>query len=111
MQRIDPFDVLGISKTSTDHEIRAAYHKLALAFHPDKQAGKSIEEIAYAEERFKQINTAFVMLTKPANYSPFRQVPPMNVDHDNMSMVVYESDQLSFEPMLALTYYNEYLNS
>jgi len=111
MHRIDPFDVLGISRTAKDHEIRAAYHKLALTFHPDKQAGKSIEEIAYAAERFKQIHTAFKMLTKPANYSSFRQVPPMNVDHDNMSMVVYESDQLSFEPILALTYYDEYLNS
>lgn len=54
----DYYKTLGINRTATDKEIRAAYLKLARKFHPDKNPGD-----ASAEERFKDINEANEVLS------------------------------------------------
>lgn len=56
----DPYQVLGLQRTATQAEIRAAYRKLAKRYHPDLNPGK--EEAA---ERFKQINAANDLLSDP----------------------------------------------
>jgi len=56
----DPYDVLGLKRTATDAEIRAAYRKLAKRHHPDLNPGKP-----EADERFKQINAANNLLSDP----------------------------------------------
>ena len=48
----DYYEVLGVSKTASAAEIKSAYRKLALKWHPDRN--KSSE----SEEKFKQINQA-----------------------------------------------------
>lgn len=53
----DYYKVLGVSKTATDDEIKKAYRKLALAYHPDKNKS------ANAEEKFKEIAEAFDVCT------------------------------------------------
>lgn len=56
---MDYYEILGVSKNATLDEIKAAYRRLALKWHPDKN--KSPE----ATEKFKQINKAFEVLSDP----------------------------------------------
>jgi curved DNA-binding protein CbpA len=51
--------VLGVSPTATESEIKKAFHKLALLFHPDKVPE---EDKIKTEEKFKLINTAYSIL-------------------------------------------------
>jgi curved DNA-binding protein CbpA len=58
------YDLLEISKTATVQEIKSAYKKQALRFHPDRNAA-SPQEAQLAEERFKLINEAYQVLSDP----------------------------------------------
>ncbi|CAM9442827.1 unnamed protein product [Chrysoparadoxa australica] len=53
-------ELLGVEKTATENEIAKAYKKLALKYHPDRNRG--CEEAA---EKFKQISTAYALLSDP----------------------------------------------
>jgi DnaJ-class molecular chaperone len=56
----DPYEVLGLTRTATEAEIRAAYRKLAKRYHPDLNPGKP-----EAAEKFKEINAANDLLSDP----------------------------------------------
>lgn len=56
----DYYSVLGVGRTATADEIKKAFRKLAVKFHPDKAGGD-----AAAEEKFKQINEAYDVLSDP----------------------------------------------
>jgi curved DNA-binding protein CbpA len=53
---IDPYEVLGVPRTATQSEIRSAYKKLALQYHPDKNQGEDTSDI------FSSINAAYDIL-------------------------------------------------
>src|ERR1700722_13643182 len=53
----DFYEVLGVTKSSSKDEIKAAYRKLALQYHPDRNKD------ADAEEKFKQISEAYAILS------------------------------------------------
>src|SRR3712207_6688147 len=55
-----PHDALGVPKHGSPHEITKAYRKLARQYHPDRNPGDES-----AEERFKEIQTAYDILADP----------------------------------------------
>jgi DnaJ-class molecular chaperone len=62
---IDIYKALNCDKTSTTSEIKTQYRKLALQFHPDKQVGKSGEEMEIAAKKFKEITEYYQVLIDP----------------------------------------------
>lgn len=70
----DLYEILGIKKDASNEEIKKAYRKLALKYHPDKWADKSKEEQQNAENKFKEITEAYEVLSdkdKRQNYDTF----------------------------------------
>ena len=66
--------MLGVSKTATEAEIKKAYRKLAIQYHPDKYATKPEVEQKEAEEKFKEAAEAYSVLSdkdKRARYDQF----------------------------------------
>lgn len=55
----DPYQILGVDRNASDEEIKRAYRRLSRKYHPDSNIGKSEEERAAAEERFKEIQRAY----------------------------------------------------
>ena len=56
----DYYEVLGLSKGASDDEIKRAFRKLAMKYHPDRNSGDK-----EAEEKFKEINEAYGILSDP----------------------------------------------
>ena len=60
MANKDYYAVLGLEKGASDDEIKRAFRKLAIKYHPDKNQGNK-----EAEEKFKDINEAYQVLSDP----------------------------------------------
>lgn len=56
----DYYEILGINKNATEKEIKGAYRKLAMQYHPDKNSAPD------AEEKFKEVSEAYEILSDPA---------------------------------------------
>ena len=54
-----PFEILGVTVGSSNEEIKAAYHRVAQQYHPDKVANLAPEFQELAERRMKEINAAY----------------------------------------------------
>jgi curved DNA-binding protein len=64
----DYYQVLGLKKGASPEEIKRAYRKLAVKYHPDKNQGNK-----EAEEKFKEINEAYAVLSDPKKKDQYDQ--------------------------------------
>lgn len=74
MAKRDYYEVLGVDKNASANEIKKAYRKLAIQYHPDKQHDKTDAEKKEAEEKFKEAAEAYSVLSdadKKARYDQF----------------------------------------
>ena len=68
MANKDYYEVLGLQKGVSDDEIKRAFRKLAVKYHPDRNQGN-----AEAEEKFKEINEAYQILSDPEKRAKYDQ--------------------------------------
>ena len=68
MKYIDYYKILGIDKNADAKQIKKAYRKLAVKYHPDKNKGNK-----QAEEKFKEINEAYTVLSDPEKRKKYDQ--------------------------------------
>ena len=71
------YEVLGVTKTSTEVEIKTAYRKLAMKYHPDRNQGEKAKE---AEEQFKECKEAYEMLSDSQKRAAYDQYGHAGVD-------------------------------
>jgi curved DNA-binding protein CbpA len=69
-----PYEILGVSTSATDKEIRTAFRKLARTWHPDKFKNGTPEQQQIAEKKFREISQAFQAIGK--SYRPSEQSQP-----------------------------------
>lgn len=68
MSKRDYYEILGVSKTATEKEIKDAYRKLAIKYHPDRNQGNKT-----AEEKFKEAAEAYDVLGNPEKKQRYDQ--------------------------------------
>ena len=68
MSKRDYYEVLGVTKNANSKEIKQAYRKLAVKYHPDRNEGDK-----EAEEKFKEAAEAYEVLSNPEKKSRYDQ--------------------------------------
>ena len=64
----DYYQLLGVNRSASEEEVKKAYRKLALKYHPDRNPGDK-----QAEEKFKEVSEAYQVLTDPEKRAQYNQ--------------------------------------
>ena len=95
MPQIDYYEVLGITRSATDEEVKKAYRKLVFEYHPDRNPGNR-----EAEDKIRELNAAYEVLGDPEKRGTYerlrwgdepRDVPPDPAD------ILHEMEQKLYE--------------
>ncbi|CAH2047503.1 unnamed protein product [Thlaspi arvense] len=76
--RRNPYEVLGIPSNSTDQEIKSAYRRMALRYHPDKNPNDPV-----AADMFKEVTFAYDVLSDPENRRQYDTIGSETVGPEN----------------------------
>ncbi len=77
MAKRDYYEVLGVAKNASDEDIKKAYRKLAMKYHPDRNQGDGAKK---AEESFKEVKEAYEMLSDAQKRAAYDQYGHAGVD-------------------------------
>lgn len=95
MSKRDYYEVLGVSRNAADTELKSAYRKLAMQHHPDKNPGNH-----EAEEKFKELNEAYGVLSNPDNRARYDRFGHAGVGSSAASAPWASADFGGFEDIL-----------
>lgn len=91
----DPYVTLNVSRTSTKDEIKKAYRKLAMKFHPDRNP-----DDASAEEKFKKIKKAYDDLSKPKQQNSWHTYRQQSVRYSTTIQLSFKDAILGSEKLI-----------
>ena len=81
MAKRDFYEVLGVAKNASDDDLKKAYRKLAMKFHPDRNPGDKT-----AEEKFKEVKEAYEILTDAKKREAYDRFGHAGVDPNAAGM-------------------------
>jgi molecular chaperone DnaJ len=79
MAKADYYEILGVSRSADEKELKVAFRKLAMVHHPDKNPGN-----ADAERKFKELNEAYEMLKDPQKRAAYDRYGHAAFEHGGM---------------------------
>lgn len=98
MSKRDYYEILGVSQSSSEEEIKRAYKKLALRYHPDRNPDDQ-----EAEEKFKEASEAFQVLSDPEKRHIYD-----NFGHDGLSGAGFQGmGRMGIEDILTNTIFGD----
>ncbi|MEW6694188.1 Chaperone protein DnaJ [Tepidimonas thermarum] len=77
MAKRDYYEILGVARNASEDEIKKAYRKLAMKYHPDRNQGEAAKA---AEEKFKEVKEAYEVLSDPQKRAAYDQYGHAGVD-------------------------------
>ncbi len=80
MAKRDFYEILGVAKTASEEDIKKAYRKLAMKYHPDRNPDNK-----EAEEKFKEVKEAYEMLTNPEKREAYDRYGHAGVDPNSVA--------------------------
>ena len=81
MSKRDFYEILGVPKGASEEDIKKAYRKLAMKYHPDRNQGKGDEKHAkVSEEKFKEVKEAYEVLTDASKRAAYDRFGHAGVD-------------------------------
>jgi molecular chaperone DnaJ len=83
MAKRDYYDVLGVNKSASPEELKSAYRKLAVKYHPDKNPGDKT-----AEDKFKEASEAYGVLSDKSKKESYDNFGHAAFEYSKISLVI-----------------------